>query len=80
MPADSGIEITTNMAPKSYGVPKAYKKDKTPTMVLRRQGDAWNNPFVVTYESKKQGEDYAVQSVTRINSNVSKIKLFKNII
>ena len=69
MPADSGLEITTTMAPKTYGSPGAYKEEETPTMVLRRQGEAWKNPFVVAFESKKQGEDYAVQSVERIEQN-----------
>ena len=69
MPADSGLEITTSMAPKTYGSPEAYKNEETPTIVLRRRGEAWNNPFVVAFESKKQGENYAVQSVERIEQN-----------
>ncbi|WP_152561541.1 hypothetical protein [Alteromonas sp. LTR] len=69
MPADNGIEITKVSAPPSYGVGKAYHKKTTPTFILRRQGDAWKNPFTVVYESKTEGDDFTVQSVERINAN-----------
>jgi hypothetical protein len=56
-------ELTSVKAPAAYGAPKAYQKSSVPTILLRRQGEAWDRPFVVAYESITEGEDYAVQNV-----------------
>lgn len=63
IPAGFETQLTTVNAPKAYGAPKKYVQDDVPTMLLRRQGEAWNAPFVVAYESITEGENYAVQSL-----------------
>lgn len=63
IPDGFATQLTTAQSPKAYGAPKRYAEKTVPTMVLRREGDAWNTPFVVAYESISEGEDYAVQAV-----------------
>jgi hypothetical protein len=63
IPAGFETQLTIVDAPKAYGAPKKYATDDVPTMLLRRQGDAWDAPFVVAYESITEGEDYAVQGI-----------------
>ncbi|WP_157447301.1 heparinase II/III domain-containing protein [Catenovulum agarivorans] len=62
-------EFTTANAPPAYGVPNAYKDKPTPMFLMRHKGETWSNPFAVVYESKTQGEQFAVKSVERIMQN-----------
>ncbi len=41
----------TAMAPKSYTAPTAYRLLPNPVAIVRQNGDAWKNPFMVVYES-----------------------------
>jgi len=43
-------EYTTVIAPESTEGPKAYRKKKTPTLVIRQKGAAWDTPFATIYE------------------------------
>lgn len=60
---------TKAMAPKTFEAPKPYHELPTPTLVIRQEGEAWNNPFAVIYEPSwtKETTD-GVQSVDRIES------------
>ena len=37
-------------APATFEVDKKYSDKPTPTIVVRKYGDAWNKPFAVVYE------------------------------
>lgn len=44
-------EYSKVMAPSTYEAPKPYHRMKTPTLVVRQNGEAWDRPFAVVYES-----------------------------
>ncbi|RDV24148.1 hypothetical protein DXV75_15795 [Alteromonas aestuariivivens] len=69
IPAGVTQDITQALAPKAYGAAPPYNKAPLPTLVLRKQGEAWSQPFVVAYESATEGEKYAVQQVERLEEN-----------
>jgi len=68
IPGGLKSEITQVKAPKSKSAPPPYDKKPLPTMLIRRKGEAWSNPFVALYESHTQqaGETAAVQSIERL--------------
>ncbi len=43
-------DYTRVMAPPTFEAPEPYDKLSTPTLVIRKNGEAWKNPFVVVYE------------------------------
>ena len=51
IPGGEDREYFTAMAPKSYTAPEEYKLIPNPVAVVRKNGDAWENPFMVIYES-----------------------------
>ena len=61
---------TKVMAPHTFEAPVPYEKMPTPTLVIRKKGEAWTTPFVVVYEpfdgNKPNG---SVQSVTKLKQN-----------
>ncbi|MDU0352541.1 heparinase II/III family protein [Paraglaciecola aquimarina] len=69
IPAGLNIDISHVNAPKAYGGTAPYNSKPLPTFLLRHQGEAWDNPYVVAYESITEGENYAVQNVERILAN-----------
>lgn len=50
VPAGIDREVATAMAPVTKDVPDPYGNELTPTLALRQQGDAWDQPFAVVYE------------------------------
>lgn len=44
-------EYFTAMAPKSFTAPAEYKLLPNPVAIVRQNGNAWKNPFMVVYES-----------------------------
>ena len=64
IPAGLTTQITQMKAPKAYGAAKPYNKEPLPTFALRHEGEAWNNPFAVAYESYT--DQPAVKSVERL--------------
>lgn len=52
------------MAPKSFSAPRPYDTLPLPTFIMRHQGDTWQNPFAVVYES--YDDEPAVQSIERL--------------
>lgn len=68
-PSGNEQEITQLKAPQAYGAAKPYNKKPLPTFILRKQGDAWDEPFVVAYESITEGEQYTINHVERLTTN-----------
>jgi len=70
IPESKGREYTKVMAPPSRESGKIYANQLTPTLIIRQNGEAWDRPFVVVYESffgdKFEG---SVQSVDKILQN-----------
>ncbi|WP_291965167.1 hypothetical protein [Maribacter sp.] len=65
-------EYTSVMAPPSTEGPKSYRSEKTPTLVIRKKNEAWQNPFALLFEPVK-GENGSIVSVTEIKQD----KIFK---
>jgi hypothetical protein len=69
-------EYFTAMAPKSYTAPSEYKLLPTPVAVVRQNGDAWKNPFMVVYESYTGEMNSAVTHVSGdSNGEISVLKV-----
>lgn len=66
IPAGLELEISQVKAPKAYGASAPYNEKPLPTFLLRHQGEAWNNPYIVAYESITEGDDYTIQTIDRI--------------
>lgn len=83
IPGGEQREYTKVMAPRTFEAPTPYDNLPTPTLVIRKKGEAWTSPFVVVYEpfdgNKPNG---SIQSVTKLEQNgvfkglkiVSKVK------
>ena len=50
IPKGVGFEISKAQGPPTVETVKAYLKVKTPVMIIRKNGEAWNQPFIVAYE------------------------------
>jgi hypothetical protein len=70
IPGSEQREYTRVMAPHTFEAPSPYNNLPTPTLVIRKKGEAWINPFVVVYEAfdgnKPNG---SIQSVTKLEQN-----------
>lgn len=49
-PAGIAHEYSIAKAPYTKGATEGYDSKKTPVLTLRKQGEAWNEPFVAVYE------------------------------
>jgi len=58
-------EYSSVMAPPSTEGPKPYRSKKTPTLVIRKNKEAWQNPFAVIYEPIK-GNNGSITDVKKI--------------
>lgn len=56
-------------APITFESPKPYHKLPTPTLVIRKKGEAWQNPFVVVYEPYHKKEKASIQSVQKLEQD-----------
>lgn len=67
IPGSEQREYTSVMAPHTFEAPSPYDKLPTPTLIIRKTGEAWTNPFIVVYEpfdgNKSNGR---IQSVTKL--------------
>ncbi|MBK0383810.1 hypothetical protein I5M32_12645 [Pedobacter sp. SD-b] len=50
IPAENGREYTKVSAPITDEAPVAYAKKPTPTLDIRKNGEAWDAPFALIYE------------------------------
>lgn len=57
-------EYTKVMAPPTADSPKPYTNKPTPAIIIRQNGEAWNQPFAVVYEPIES--DGSIQSVEKI--------------
>ena len=64
MAGGEGREYFTAMAPKSYTAPAEYQLIPNPVAIIRQNGDAWENPFMVVYESYTGNDNNTINSVT----------------
>ncbi len=60
---------TKVMAPTTFEAPKPYDEKPTPTLVIRKEGESWNDPFVVVYEPFNETENPTIKSVSKIEQN-----------
>jgi hypothetical protein len=60
----AGREYFTAMAPKSYTAPAAYQLLPNPVAIVRQNGNAWENPFMVVYESYTGEGNNTIHAVT----------------
>jgi hypothetical protein len=67
IPGFDNREYTKVMAPPTFEAPKLYDKQPTPSLVIRKTGEAWENPFVAVYEPfDKNANNHSVQSVEKL--------------
>jgi hypothetical protein len=67
IPGEGNREYTKVKAPLTYEAPRPYLKKPTPTIVIRKEGEAWEKPFVVVYEPYKGSiENSSILSVEKI--------------
>jgi hypothetical protein len=60
----SDREYFTAMAPKSYTAPEAYRLIPNPVAIVRQNGNAWEQPFMVVYESYTGENQNSINAVT----------------
>ncbi|MFC1518600.1 heparinase II/III family protein [Pseudomonadota bacterium] len=64
--AGLNVTVTQAKAPKSKIERKPYKDQLIPIFLLRHEGDTWQNPFVVTYESYSGKKSPVIQRTERL--------------
>ena len=70
IPGFKNREYTKVMAPLTFEAPEPYDSLPTPTLVIRKKGEAWNEPFVVVYEPFEGTEaNRTIQAVEKLEQN-----------
>ncbi|WP_299430094.1 heparinase II/III family protein [uncultured Maribacter sp.] len=69
IPSFENRTFTKVKAPTTFEAPKPYDNLPTPTLVIRNEGEAWKNPFVVVYEPFNEKEQPTIQSVFKLEQN-----------
>ncbi|MFP4845019.1 heparinase II/III family protein [Winogradskyella sp. PE311] len=69
IPGFKNREYTKVKAPITFESPEPYNKMATPTLVIRNNGEAWKNPFVVVYEPFNENEEATIKSVEKLEEN-----------
>ncbi len=62
-------EYTRVKAPPTFESPRGYRNKPTPTLVIRKKGEAWNAPFVVVFEPFEGDGNNSVRSVEKLEQN-----------
>lgn len=72
IPGTEGRTYTQVKAPHTFGAPEPYDTLPTPTLIVRKEGGAWDDPFVVVYEPfRENAENGSVQSVEKLGADGS---------
>jgi hypothetical protein len=66
IPGFQNREYTKVMAPHTFEAPQPYLNQPTPTLVIRKDGEAWEQPFVVVFEPFKGVNNNSVMSVEKL--------------
>ena len=66
VPGDTDREYTRVNAPPTLGLSSAYENTPTPTIIIRKNGEAWQSPFAVIYEPYYGTNTNSITSVTNI--------------
>lgn len=70
IPGFNNREYTKVMAPHTFQAPKPYDELATPTLVIRKKGEAWKEPFVVVYEPfNGSSESTSIVSVEKLEQD-----------
>ncbi|WP_222597418.1 heparinase II/III domain-containing protein [Hyunsoonleella aquatilis] len=69
IPGFENRTYTKVKAPITFESPEPYDSLPTPTLVIRKEGEAWKNPFVVVFEPYNETETPSIQSVTKIEQD-----------
>ena len=74
-------EYTKVMAPHTFDAPRPYLNQPTPTLVIRKDGEAWDNPFVVVFEPFEGNDNNSVVSVEKLiqDGEYKGVKVVSNI-
>jgi hypothetical protein len=71
IPAEVGREYTKVNAPPTLDISSAYNNTPTPTVVIRKNGEAWKRPFAVVYEPYIGENASSVKNVTSIKRDAN---------
>lgn len=66
IPGETNREYTRVNAPPTLGITGSYQNTPTPTVVIRKDGEAWDKPFAVVYEPYYGDNTNSVTQVTNI--------------
>jgi len=70
IPGAQQREYTKVLAPHTFEAPSPYNNLPTPTLVIRKKGEAWTSPFVVVYEPFDRNKLYgSLKSVTKLEQD-----------
>ncbi|SHI30758.1 Heparinase II/III-like protein [Algibacter luteus] len=69
IPGFENRTYTKVKAPTTFESPEPYDAMPTPALVIRKEGEAWENPFVVVFEPYNEKETPSIQSVTKIEQD-----------
>jgi len=70
IPGFNNREYTKVKAPQTFEAPRPYRDVETPTLVIRKKGEAWTEPFVVVYEPFDGSiKNTSVLSVEKLEEN-----------
>lgn len=70
IPSDERRDYTKVLAPPTFEAPVPYENDPTPTLVIRKTGEAWDQPFVVVFEPYDGNrENHSIQSVEKMEQD-----------
>jgi hypothetical protein len=70
IPGFENREYSRVLAPPTFQASEPYDGLPTPTLVIRKNGEAWKNPFVVVYEPFSESERIpSIQGIEKLEQN-----------
>jgi hypothetical protein len=70
MVGNAEMQSMKAISPKTADAPSPYRNQPTPTLIVRRVGEAWTQPFVATYEVFEHATGSSVQSVEQLDAPI----------